>query len=117
MRAGVPAIPFRKIAREILGSEYSLSVVLCGDVLARRINRTYRKKNYSPNVLSFPLGEYEGEIFLNVRKGEREAKAVGISARKRIALLFVHGCLHLRGLRHGTEMEKREARALKKSGF
>jgi len=113
----IPRIPFADIARDILSERYILSLVVCGDTLARRINRAYRKKDYSPNVLSFPLGEYEGEIFLNVRKAEREARAAGISTRERIALLFVHGCLHLRGLQHGAEMEKLEESTLKKSGF
>lgn len=117
VRLRAPRIPFEDIARDLLSERYVLSLVVCGDTLARRINRTYRKKDYSPNVLSFPLGEYEGEIFLNVRKGEREAKAAGMSARERIALLFAHGCLHLRGFRHGVKMEKLERDTLKKFGF
>ncbi|MEK7132540.1 MAG: rRNA maturation RNase YbeY [Patescibacteria group bacterium] len=76
-----------------------------------------KKKDYPANVLSFPLSKHEGEIFLNVRKAEREAKVAGISARARIALLFIHGCLHLRGFRHGTAMEKLERNTLKKFGF
>ncbi|MDO8552561.1 MAG: rRNA maturation RNase YbeY [bacterium] len=156
-------IPFEKISQEILPQRYVLSLVVCGDKLARRINRAYRvaprsvapryqsgilrsqfallrqgfagfsspsssrktprytakekKKDYSPNVLSFPLGEYEGEIFLNVRKAEREAKAAGISARERVALLFIHGCLHLCGMKHGNMMEAEERRVLKRFGF
>lgn len=117
VKTGVRSIPFEKIARDILSERYVLSLVICGDTLARRINRTYRKKEYSPNVLSFPLGEYEGEIFLNVRKAEREARAAGISARERIALLFVHGCLHLRGFKHGAKMDTEEQRILKRFGF
>lgn len=113
----VPRIPFQDIACDILSEQYVLSLVVCGDTLARRINRTYRKKEYSPNVLSFPLGEYEGEIFLNVRCAEREARSAGISARERVAHLFVHGCLHLRGLKHGTAMEKLERKMLRKLGF
>ena len=119
-RGSSSRVPFKKIAQEILPERYQLSLVLCGDTLSRRINRTYRqprqtnKKNYVPNVLSFPLDKYEGEIFLNVRKAEREAKTLGISARKRIAHLFVHGCLHLKGLKHGTKMDASEKRILKK---
>ncbi|MDP3965495.1 MAG: rRNA maturation RNase YbeY [bacterium] len=123
----VPRIPFETIARDILSERYVLSLVLCGDTLTKRINRTYSlpalklrqagKKDYAPNVLSFPLGEYEGEIFLNVRKAEREARAADISARERIALLFVHGCLHLRGMKHGHKMEAEERKVLKRFGF
>ncbi|MDO8561682.1 MAG: rRNA maturation RNase YbeY, partial [bacterium] len=110
-------IPFEKMAREILGRNYVLSLVLSGDALARRMNRTYRKKDYTPNVLSFPLLKNDGEIFLNVRKAEREARALGIPKRQRIAHLFMHGCLHLAGLPHGKKMDNSEKRILSKFGF
>ena len=111
------AIPFERIAHEVLGKNYSLSLVLSGDKLARRINREYRKKNYAPNVLSFLLQKSEGEIFLNVRKAEREAKSIGIPVRSRIAHLFAHGCLHLAGLPHGKKMDDMEKKILSKFGF
>ena len=110
-------IPFGKISREILGKDYSLSLVLSADMLARRINREYRKKDYAPNVLSFPLQKNEGEIFLNVRKAEREAHSAGLPSRSRIAHLFAHGCLHLSGLPHGKKMDDSEERVLAKFGF
>src|SRR3989338_4713423 len=72
VRGPVPRIPFEEIAKNVLGAQYELSLVICGDELARRINRENRKKTYAPNVLSFPLGKLEGEIFLNIRKAERQ---------------------------------------------
>ncbi|OGG60877.1 rRNA maturation RNase YbeY [Candidatus Kaiserbacteria bacterium RIFCSPHIGHO2_02_FULL_49_16] len=117
VRGNAFQIPFEKIAVKILGKKYSLSLVLSGDKLARRINRTYRKKDYPSNVLSFPLGSSESEIFLNVRKAEREARQFGITARERVALLFIHGCLHLRGMKHGHKMEVEERTVLKRFGF
>jgi len=110
-------ISFAQIKKEILGEQYALSVVICGDTLAERLNRTYRNKTYKPNVLSFPLDKTSGEIFLNVRKAEREAKEMKISTRSRIALLFVHACFHLKGYDHGDLMEKKEQTILKKFGF
>ena len=111
------SVPFEKMAREILGKSYSLSLVLSGDKLARRINRKYRKKDHVPNVLSFPLLKNDGEIFLNVRKAECEARTLGVPRRLRIAHLFVHGCLHLAGLPHGKKMDGAEKRILAKFGF
>src|SRR3989344_468837 len=116
-RGNTARVPFKRMAKELLSEHYQLSLVLCGDTFSRRINRTYRKKDYAPNVLSFPLGEYEGEIFLNVQKAGKEAREFGISTRDRVAHLFVHGCLHLLGLKHGTNMERREKQTLKKFGF
>ncbi len=81
------------------------------------MNKEYRKKSYKPNVLSFPLGKEEGEIFLNVRCAAREAKAFGVRLDERLALLFVHGCFHLKGLSHGRIMEQQERRTLQRFGF
>jgi rRNA maturation RNase YbeY len=110
----VPRIPFEDIARSILPSHYELSLVICGDTLARRINEVTRKKTYSPNVLSLPIDAHEGEIFLNLRKAEREARQEGISLRARLALLYVHGLYHLKGLDHSPNMESLEQKTLKK---
>ena len=117
VRGQLPHISFEKIAQQILGVDYSLSLVLCGHFLAKRINNTYRKKTYSPNVLSFPLSKSEGEIFLNVRKAQQEARQFGVSHKERLAFLFIHACLHLRGLAHGKKMDELEISNMKKAGF
>lgn len=110
---GAGRLPFEEMTKAVLSDKYQLSLVLCGDTLARRINVAYRKKTYSPNVLSFPLDTHEGEIFLNVRKAEREARQFGVPARERIALLFVHGLFHLKGMGHGDKMEAAEQKILR----
>jgi rRNA maturation RNase YbeY len=117
IRGSVPRIPFEELAASVLGNTYELSLVICGDYLARRMNRQYRKKAYSPNVLSFPLEKNEGEIFLNIRKAEREARAFETTLRARLALLYVHGLYHLKGLSHGNAMEAAERATLKKFGL
>jgi len=105
------------MAEAILGNEFDLSLVLCGDTLAQQMNIRYRKKSYRPNVLSFPYAKNEGEIFLNIRCAEREAKRFGVSISDRLALLFVHGCFHLKGLKHGRIMEEHERRTLRRFGY
>lgn len=110
-------VPFEKIGKEILPPQFQLSLVLCGDFLSRKMNRSYRKKNYPANVLSFPYGKNEGEIFINMAKAAREAKKYGIPPRDRIAHLFIHGCLHLLSWKHGSRMDARENRILKKFSF
>ena len=112
IRNKAPSLPFARVARAILGPTYELSLVLCGDALAQKMNRTYRKKDYPANVLSFSYGKREGEIFLNVRKAAREARRLGIPTKSRIAHLFIHGCLHLAGLPHGKKMDFLEQKIL-----
>lgn len=117
-------IPYAAIAAHVLGKRYELSLTLCGDALARRMYLEHRKPrikgepdrgtSYASNVLSFPYGPESGEIFLNVRKAEREARALGTSVKKRTALLLVHGLLHLKGLDHGDTMEGLERDTLRR---
>lgn len=117
VRGKVPRLPFGEIAERILGPHYSLSLVICGDALSRRLNTEYRKKTYKPNVLSFPLSKTEGEIILNVRKAEREAHVGGIRIHERLAFLFIHACLHLKGHDHGNAMDTLEQKHMRLSGF
>ncbi len=112
----VVRVPFQAIANAALPRGFQLSLVLCGDYLAQRMNKEYRKKTYRPNVLSFEISATEGEIFLNVRKAAREARALKIGVNERLALLFVHACLHLRGHDHSDAMEALEEKILKKCG-
>lgn len=109
-----PHIPWEKIANAVLGSSYELSLILCGDTLARRVNRESRKKTYSPNVLSFPMTELDGEIVLNIRKAKREAAKYGHSYTEHVVYLFIHGLLHLKGMDHGDTMEHAEKHFLKR---
>ena len=110
-------LPFEEMAKAVLPKGYQLSLVICGDTLAQRMNKEYRKKTYKPNVLSFPLSKNEGEIFLNIRKAEREARSMGISAQWRLAHLFIHGCAHLKGHDHSDRMDAVEAATLRRFGF
>ncbi|MDE2106285.1 MAG: rRNA maturation RNase YbeY [Patescibacteria group bacterium] len=116
-RGPLPRVPFAAIAEDILGSRYELSLVVCSDALAQRMNIEYRQKTYKPNVLSFPITAGEGEIFLNVACARREAARASLRPLDRIAHLFVHGCLHLKGLPHGSKMDSFEKKYLLKYGF
>lgn len=103
----VPKIPFEEIKDKVLGKNYDLSLVFCGDKLSRRLNRIYRDKDYPTNVLSFPVSKNSGEIFINLRRLK------GFS----VPHLFIHGLLHLKGLQHGRKMESRERALLKAFGL
>lgn len=112
--ATYPNFPYQKIKEAILGKSYSLSFTFVGTSRARTLNQTYRKKNYVPNVLSFPLDETTGEIYLCPEIAYPEAKDFNLSKNGYIAFLFIHGCLHLKGHDHGATMETLERRYLKR---
>ncbi len=109
-----PSVPFVNIAKAILPNNYELSLVLIGDSLGKRLNQEHKGRDYATNVLSFPLDSLAGEIFINVRKAERESKKFNHSPTTHIMYLFIHGCLHLTGYKHGADMELLEYKYLKK---
>jgi|SRR3989344_4024166 len=90
---------FKNIYKKIL-SGWDLSVVFADATFMKNLNKKYRGKSKTANVLSFLLDKRRGEIFLN--KNE-----------KQLSYLFVHACLHLLGYSHKTQknakiMEQKE---------
>lgn len=104
---------FSKIKDYVLGKSYSLSLVFVGDKLSQRLNKEWRKKDKPANILSFPLEEKSGEIFINYSMVLRTYKSK-TEIQKRVAYLLIHGLLHLEGLPHGSKMDSEEERILKK---
>ncbi|MFZ2303273.1 MAG: rRNA maturation RNase YbeY [Minisyncoccia bacterium] len=104
----LPRLPFVKIAETVLGKEYDCSLVIIGSRKSRELNRIYREKDSSTNILSFPLDKNEGEIFLDLKKARADAINFDRSYTNFIGFLFIHGLLHLKGLNHGVKMENAE---------
>lgn len=109
-----PVFPYQEIKEAILGKSYLLSFTFVGTARAQTLNKTYRKKTYIPNVLSFPLDKTTGEIYLCPEIAYPEAKDFNLTKDGYIAFLFIHGCLHLKGYDHGATMEALEQRFLKR---
>ena len=105
---------FVAIKNSILGKKYTLSLNFVGESLAKKLNKEYRDKTYTPNILSFPLDENEGEIFICPKTIPKEAPEFSMSPKQYETFLFIHGCLHLKGMDHGQEMEKLENKFFKK---
>ncbi len=115
IRKGTPApsLPFLSIKEKILGKSYDLTVVFCSPKESQERNRAYREKDYPTNILSFPLEKNEGEIYICLSIARRDAKKFEMTYEEFLHLLFIHGCLHLKGLDHGSTMEELEYKYLK----
>ncbi len=105
--------PYAEMKKKILGSKYELSLVFVGKARAAALNKTYRHKTYSPNVLSFPLTEDTGEIVICPQVAKSEASKFNLSTDGYIAYLFIHGLIHLKGHDHGDTMDTLERKHLK----
>jgi probable rRNA maturation factor len=103
-----------KVKNTILGKGFYLSINFIGRKEAQELNKKYRQKDYVPNILSFPLSNKEGEIFICLSVAKGEARNFSLSFDNFLSLLFIHGCLHLRGLDHSDEMDKLEEKYLRK---
>lgn len=104
----------QKIADDILDTSYDVSVVIIGDKKALSLNREYRNKDYIPNVLSFPIDETMGEIFLNPKAASIEAPKFDLTIVNYLYYLLIHSMLHLKGFDHGDEMSAKEKFFMKK---
>jgi len=109
-----PSLSYQELKDEVLGKRYSLYINFVGEKRSRKINQESRGKSYVPNVLSFPLTDTSGEIYITPAVAKREAKHWDHSFTKHVLYLYIHGLLHLKGLDHGDEMDALENRLLEK---
>ncbi|MEK7538226.1 MAG: rRNA maturation RNase YbeY [Patescibacteria group bacterium] len=104
----LPRLPFARMTEATLGRDYELSFVIVSPKKSRELNRTYRGKDSSTNILSFPLDTKEGEIFLDLAKARKEAPLFERNYSNFIGFLFIHALCHLKGFEHGSTMERQE---------
>lgn len=76
-----------------------ISLVLIGDAGIRVLNRKYRGRNKITDVLAFDYGE----IIICLSQAKRQAKKIGHSLKKELAILLIHGILHLAGYNDKTK--------------
>ena len=113
-RGMIPGISWLKMKDVVLGKDYSLSLVFIGETKSRKLNFSYRKVNKPTNVLSFPIDKKIGEIFITPSVVKKQTKLFERKYDNLIAFLFIHGLLHLKGIEHGSTMERAETKLCKK---
>ncbi len=102
---------------EVLGTDYELSLVFASKTVLKNLNGTYRGKNEPTDILSFPLSDSEGEIYINLEEARKESKKFNREFKNFIGFLFIHGLTHLKGFVHGSTMERQEIKFRKKFGI
>jgi probable rRNA maturation factor len=104
------------IKSSILGERYMLTYSFIDSDEIKKINKHYRNKNVSTDILSFPLSPNEGEIYISINEAKKEAPKFDRDLENFIKFLFIHGCVHLKGYDHSDKMESIEAKFRKKFG-
>lgn len=119
----------QSLAVQNFDSEVELSLVVTGEETVRKLNQQYRGVDEPTDVLSFALAERKpgddtpfitppdgvlhlGEVVISYPQAVRQAEENRHSVEQELALLVIHGVLHLLGYEHDEPAREREMRAL-----
>lgn len=124
------------LAHENFEGDAEVSVSFVSNAEIRNLNRDYRDKDKSTDVLSFPMsdnGVYDinnetgaailGDVVISLETAMKQAEMFGHSLEREIGFLTVHSMLHLLGYDHETSpldnriMREKEETILEKLGI
>jgi probable rRNA maturation factor len=94
----------------------SISVILTDNQVIHEINREYRGKDKSTDVISFAyrdepfpspgnLVEELGDVYISLEKAGEQAAEYEVDLKAEVKRLIVHGILHLLGYDHERSAE------------
>ncbi len=113
---GVPTCSqLRAWAKAALQRDAIVTVRLVGAEEGRALNRRYRGRDRSTNVLTFVYPETDplsGDIALCIPVVEREAREQHKNPQAHYAHLLVHGMLHMQGFGHQHAADARAMEGL-----
>jgi len=106
-----PSRKLKKVAQKVLEiveqDQAELCLVLVGNAEMRKLNAKFRNKDYPTDVLSFPAGDQLptgvrllGDVVISVEKAREQAKEGRRTFSEEMAMLLIHGIVHLLGYDH-----------------
>jgi len=93
-----------------------ISITYLDDRAMRKMNREHRMVNQTTDILSFPTNpekgafQHLGDLVISLPVAEKMAKKLGVSRRREVETLVIHGFLHL--CMHDHEVDDGEMMAL-----
>lgn len=106
----------QKLRDRLAPGAQGISISYVDDRIMRKLNREHRGINQTTDVLSFPAETEKGafphlgDLVISLPMAEKMAKKLGVSRRREVETLVIHGFLHLCG--HDHEKDKGEMLAL-----
>jgi probable rRNA maturation factor len=114
--------PIDELAKQVLESEgvddgAELSIVIADDQTVQELNRRYRDRDETTDVLSFGLEEESdfatppgairqlGEVVISIPTARRQAEDAGHDLQDELHHLLAHGILHILGYDHEQQDE------------
>lgn len=128
-------VALSKIASATLVKKWIKTATNCDGLLTlrfvnaaegKKLNSTFRKKDYATNVLTFPYEfsktSLAADIIFCLPIIQKEAKEQNKPIKAHLAHLIVHGCLHAQAYDHENQkdakkMEALEVKILRQLGF
>jgi probable rRNA maturation factor len=104
-RAALPRAFVNRCLRSALAHDAEITVRIVDAEEGQALNRSYRKKNYATNVLTFDYAQKPvvmADLVLCAPIVATEAKAQGKSLQAHYGHLLIHGALHAQGYDHET---------------
>ena len=105
----------QQLSARVVGGLGFSCFIASGEAL-RKLNRDFRGKDESTDVLSFPSERtpgFAGDLAISIEHARAQARALGHPVEQEIGVLMLHGVLHLMGMDHETDrgqMRRAEAR-------
>jgi len=106
-----------------------VTIAFVSDRAMRELNRQWRRKRGTTDVLSFPAEQDQfekleglslGDVVISVERAARQAAEHGLQFDEEVSQLILHGLLHLCGYDHETdkgEMNRLELRLRRRLGI
>ena len=105
---------FKKICKafpkkyQFLNKEVSFTLLLSNNKNVKKLNKYFRNKNKSTNILSFPINKkiniskntYLGDIIISYNYLDKPKTQDLKSFKEKVIKIFIHGFLHLLGFNH-----------------
>lgn len=115
----------------IVKTDARVSIALTNDRRMCQLNREFRGKDKTTDVLSFPFeaegfereahaARFLGDIAISVEQAARQASENGLTLERELQQLVLHGLLHLCGYDHEQddgEMNRTEMRLRRRLGI
>jgi len=102
-----------KIIKTIL-PKYTVCINFVGLKKIRQLNKDFRNKDYSTDILSFNVDDDIAEIYICLPKAKVKANMFKTDYINYLHYLLIHGSIHITGLDHGDEMDTLEKKYCKK---
>ena len=104
---------FARRARKLAGISGEVAILVTGNRQLRDLNRRFRRKDKTTDVLSFSHADGAGgDIAVSADMARQNAARYGHRPLEELKILVLHGMLHLAGYDHATDNGKMAAQEL-----